>query len=89
MGKMSRENDGLLKAQYLHEIRDAFSQCGASSSQSRIDYEALHDQLTRLMESAYFDGLREREFLDLVRSELPEAWERLRFLTVVGAKKSA
>lgn len=85
---MSRENDGLLRAQYLHEIheiRDAFQQCASPV----LDYEALHDQLTRLMESAYFDGLREREFLDLVRSELPEAWERLRFLSLQSVKKSA
>lgn len=79
---MSRENDGLLRAQYLDEIRDAFQQCGQS-------YEALHDELTRLMQSAYFDGLRERDFLDLVRHELPEAWERLRFFSLMSSKKSA
>ncbi len=80
---MSRENDGILRAQYLSEIREAYQQWGHTS---RIDYETLHEELTRLMQSAVFEGLHEREFLDLVRLELPEAWERLRFLAV---RKSA
>ncbi len=65
-----------LRQQYSDEIRGAFLEC-AHERGEQVDFQKLDEMLTKLMQNASVDGLPEQEFVELVQSTIPYAWEQL------------
>ena len=67
-----------IRKQYADKIQNTYVQCEHEhDNQVRVDWTQLHRQLTGLMKSAKVDGLAAKEFMELVKAELPEAWPQL------------
>jgi hypothetical protein len=67
-----------VKKQYADEIQEAYVECEHEDGRA-VDYAQLNQMLRRLQGSARAEGLLEKDFQDLVRTALPEIWEKLSF----------
>jgi len=63
-----------IRKQYIDEIREAYLECAHGKN---VDYIELNQALTRLMKSAKAEGLAAKDFMDLAKAELGEAWARI------------
>ncbi len=65
-----------IRRQYTEEIQTAYQQCEHENGKT-VDYTDLHHRLTRLMKTARVDGLPAKEFMELVKSQIPMAWTKI------------
>ncbi len=67
-----------MRQQYAEKIQAAYVECEHEhEGKKRVDWLQLNQRLTKLMKNAKVEGLATRDFMDLVKAELPDAWENL------------
>ncbi len=67
-----------LRQQYVEDIHEAYIEC-EHGDDHKIDMPKLEQLLWKLMKNAKVDGLLPKEFMDLVRSTLPDAAGQIDF----------
>jgi hypothetical protein len=66
-----------LRTQYADEIHEAYVECEHDGA---VDFGKLNGLLKKLFKNAKVEGFPAKEFEDLVRATLPEAWEKVEFM---------
>ncbi len=62
--------------QYADEIHEAYVECAHGKE---VDFKKLNVLLKKLMIHAKVDGLSAQEFIELVKTELPDAYSKVDF----------
>ena len=67
-----------VRKQYAEKIVSAYMECEHGlDGQKRVNWIQVNQKLTKLMKNAQVDGLPAKDFMELVKAELPDAWEHL------------
>jgi hypothetical protein len=67
-----------VRKQYAEKIVSAYMECEhGPDGQKRVNWIQVNQKLTKLMKNAQVDGLPAKDFMELVKAELPDAWEHL------------
>jgi len=67
-----------IRQHYADEIHEAFLECEHDDGRS-VDLVKLNQSLARLMANAKAEGLSPRDFEELVKSCLPQIFDRIKF----------
>jgi hypothetical protein len=64
-----------LRKQFANEIQEVYLEC--EHDRGEVDISRLNSMLKKLMAGARLQGLPEKDFLDLLKSTLPDHWDDL------------
>jgi hypothetical protein len=65
-----------VRKQFADDIHEVYLECGKREG---VDLPRLNGMLRKLMSGARAQGIAERDFIDLVRTTIPDHWQDLEF----------
>jgi hypothetical protein len=71
-----------VRKQFVDDIHEVYLEC---EKHEGIDLPRLNRMLKKLMSGARAQGIAERDFIDLVRTTIPDHWNDLDFASLKAA----